>query len=376
MTQAVTGGPRRPKKRCDEDLRLTTLMLGDPAPWFTAPTPSNPEFVFDTAAGRYVLMAFLSREDAPGNAKALRALAAHQALFDDEKLSAFVVVRDPGATATATDMRGLRWFLDLDGRVSRLYGALEDDGTEHPLWLILDPGLRVMGRVRLANDETVFPALVRLRPPAEHAGAPLNAPVLIVPRIFEPELCRRLIALHEADGGRFTGVMRDAGDRTVAVMDELKKRRDVLVRDPRLQAELRDRLERRLFPMIERGLGFTATRIERYVVSCYDAADGAVFHPHRDSTTMGTAHRKFACSINLNDGFEGGDLRFAEFGPKTWRPPVGGAVVFSCALLHEALRVTRGRRYAFLPFLYDEAGAQVLAAYEGRVGAASPEPAA
>jgi hypothetical protein len=26
------------------------LKLGEPAPWFTAPTPSNPEFVFDTAA--------------------------------------------------------------------------------------------------------------------------------------------------------------------------------------------------------------------------------------------------------------------------------------------------------------------------------------
>jgi hypothetical protein len=26
--------------------------------------------------------------------------------------------------------------------------------------------------------------------------------------------------------------------------------------------------------------------------------------------------------------------------------------VFSCALLHEALPVKRGKRYAFLPFLY------------------------
>jgi predicted 2-oxoglutarate/Fe(II)-dependent dioxygenase YbiX len=83
---------------------------------------------------------------------------------------------------------------------------------------------------------------------------------------------------------------------------------------------------------------------------------------------MGTAHRKFACSINLNDDFQGGDLRFAEFGPTTYRPPVGGAVVFSCALLHEATRVTAGRRYAFLPFFYDDAGAEVLRAYQARIG--------
>ena len=350
------------------------LALGEPAPWFTAPTPSNPEFVFDTVAGRYVLMVFLPSEpDAAG--EALRALAAQRSRFDDETMSAFVVVRDPATAATAQDMRGLRWFLDTDGAVSRLYGALGADGVEAPMWLLLDPTLRTIGRVRIANAQMIFDHLARLRPVADHAGVPLNAPVLTAPRIFEPELCQRLIALHQADGGRFTGVMRDVGDRTVAVMDELKKRRDVLVESQALQADLRERLERRLFPMIQRALGFSVTHIERYVVSCYDAADGAVFHAHRDSTTLGTAHRKFACSINLNDGFEGGDLRFPEFGPKTYRPPVGGAVVFSCALLHEATRVTAGRRYAFLPFFHDEAGAEVLAAYRARV-ADIAEPAA
>ncbi|MFL5295367.1 MAG: 2OG-Fe(II) oxygenase [Phenylobacterium sp.] len=346
------------------------LQPGDSAPWFTAPTPSNPEFVFDTAAGRYILLAFLSRDDAAGNVQALRALAAHRQAFDDEKLSAFVVVRDPGTAATATDMRGLRWFLDLDGAVSRLYGALHEDGDEAPMWLILDPALRVMGRVRLSNHEMVFSFLAGLKSAEEYAGTPLHPPVLIAPRIFEPELCQQLIALHEADGGQFTGVMRDQGERTVAVMDELKKRRDVLVAEPTLQAVVRDRIERRLFPLIARFLGFGARHIERYVVSCYDAADGAVFHAHRDSTTLGTAHRQFACSINLNDGFEGGDLRFPEYGRTTYRPPPGGAVVFSCALLHEATRVTRGRRYAFLPFLYDDAAAEVRSAYEQRVGAA------
>ena len=34
-------------------------------------------------------------------------------------------------------------------------------------------------------------------------------------------------------------------------------------------------------------------------------------------------------------------------------------MVFSCSLLHEATPVTSGRRYAFLPFLYDDAGARL-----------------
>lgn len=351
------------------------IAPGEPAPWFKAPTPSNPEFVFDTAAGRYVLLVFLPKDDTAAAGAALQALAANRSQCDDETLSAFAVVRDPATAASVQDMRGLRWFLDLDGAVSRLYGALSEDGAESPMWLLLDPTLRVIGRVQISHAHMIFEHIARLASPADHAGVPLHAPVLIAPRIFEPELCARLIGLHETDGGRFTGVMRDDGERTVAVMDELKKRRDVLIGDAALQATLCDRLQRRLFPLIERAFGFGVTRIERYVVSCYDAADGAVFHAHRDSTTFGTAHRKFACSINLNEGFSGGDLRFPEFGAKTYRPPPGGAVVFSCALLHEATRVTEGRRYAFLPFFYDEAGAQVLAAYHQRVGGLA-EPAA
>jgi predicted 2-oxoglutarate/Fe(II)-dependent dioxygenase YbiX len=84
------------------------------------------------------------------------------------------------------------------------------------------------------------------------------------------------------------------------------------------------------------------------------------FRPHRDNTTKGTAHRKFAVTINLNaEDYEGGELRFPEFGNRLYKPPTGGAVVFSCSLMHEARPVTKGERFAFLPFLYDEAGAKL-----------------
>jgi predicted 2-oxoglutarate/Fe(II)-dependent dioxygenase YbiX len=113
-------------------------------------------------------------------------------------------------------------------------------------------------------------------------------------------------------------------------------------------------------PMIHRAFQFTPTRVERHIVACYEAESGGHFRPHRDNTTKGTAHRRFAVTINLNaDDYEGGDLCFPEFGPRTYRAPTGGAVVFSCSLLHQATPVTLGRRFAFLPFLYDEAGALI-----------------
>ena len=44
---------------------------------------------------------------------------------------------------------------------------------------------------------------------------------------------------------------------------------------------------------------------------------------------------------------------------RTYRAPTGGAIVFSCSLLHEATPVTKGERFVILPFLYDEAAASI-----------------
>lgn len=336
-----------------------SLQPGQPVPWFTAPSPSNRAFVFDSAAGRYVLMLFLP--EAPEvRASALRFLAERQAMFDDARATALVILRRPEDVAGARDIRGLYWLADRGGVISDRFGP-------EPNWTLLDPTLRVIETAPIDAPEALFARLAALPPPGDHAGVPLHAPVLIAPRVFEPEFCRALIDAFQADGGQFTGVMRDQGDRTEAVMDDLKTRRDILVRDPDLEAAIRLRLERRLFPMIATAFSFAVTRIERFLIACYDADDRARFAPHRDSTTLATAHRRFACSINLNDDFQGGDLRFPEYGPATYRPPLGGAVVFSCAMQHEAMPVTAGRRYAFLPFFFDEKAQATLDAYNARV---------
>jgi predicted 2-oxoglutarate/Fe(II)-dependent dioxygenase YbiX len=114
---------------------------------------------------------------------------------------------------------------------------------------------------------------------------------------------------------------------------------------------------------------FDCTRIERFVVACYDSAMHGFFGPHRDNTTTATAHRIFAMTLNLNtEEYEGGHLRFPEYAPHRYRPPTGGAIVFSGSMLHEALPVTRGRRYALLSFFYGEAQEKLRRAYVERHG--------
>jgi hypothetical protein len=332
-----------------------SLTVGDPFPSLRLPGVSNPNYVLDSAAGRYLLLAFLSDCDDEMIRAAVEQIGRRRILFDDEKLCFFGLLpdRDPWRGGVQDHLPGIRWLFDSqDARVLL-------DRAPGQRWVLLDPGMRVMA---VAGDEDaacLVDGLGHLTDPDRHGGPASHAPVLIVPRLFEPSFCRVLIDHYDAKGGRPSGFMREIDGMTRLVHDTgHKQRSDVLLQDPALIQAARARIARRLAPEIIKAFQFKATRIERYLVSCYDAATGGYFRPHRDNTTKGTAHRRFAVSINLNQNFEGGDLRFPEYGRATFRPPVGGAVVFSCSLLHEATPVLSGRRYAFLPFLYDEAGAE------------------
>lgn len=265
---------------------------------------------------------------------------------------------------------GYRHFLDFDGTVARLYGAVPHEAVEpgakiglRRFWIVLDPTLRVLRVFPFAPDrgdiEAVMAYLAALPPPARFAGIELQAPVILLPNVLEPELCAQLVDLYEAKGGEPSGFMRQIDGKTVAVHDPgHKRRRDVDITDRETITALQARVRRRIVPEIAKVHQFHVTRMERYIVACYLAEEAGHFQPHRDNTTSGTAHRRFAVSINLNSEFEGGEIYFPEYGMRSFKPPVGGAVIFSCSLLHAVTPVTAGKRYAFLPFLYDDAAAK------------------
>jgi len=76
------------------------------------------------------------------------------------------------------------------------------------------------------------------------------------------------------------------------------------------------------------------------------------FRRHRDNQTPGTENRRFALTLNLNTGeYEGGGLTFPEYGPHRYDPTGRRGNPVSCSLLHEALPITRGRRFTLLNFL-------------------------
>ena len=108
-----------------------------------------------------------------------------------------------------------------------------------------------------------------------------------------------------------------------------------------------------MIPEVQRAFSFSATRFEGFKIARYDAPHGH-FLAHRDNLSHATRHRRFALTLNLNDGYRGGALRFPEYGPLLYRPPAGGALVFSGSLLHEVTPVTEGMRFVLLSFLFGE----------------------
>jgi peroxiredoxin len=351
--------------------------IGDPVPWFTARCTSNDEYHFGTTAGRHIVLVFLGSAVAPHVDAIYQSLRARRDQFDDTRASLFIVSNDPEDERQGRfkeELPGFRVFWDFDGVIGERFGVISKQNGARSITLaaaVLDPTLRVMrwffstqDKMNFADDLVDF---VAAQPSHLYGVAQSQAPVIILPRVFEPEFCRDLINYYETTGGQESGYMKSDKGLIHAVVDHSVKRRSDchLPEDHALRKAAAARIKRRMVPEILRVFRFHVTRVERYMVCCYDAAVGGYFKPHRDND--GDGHRQFAVTLNLNtEEYEGGDLRFPEYGRQTYRAPTGGACIFSCGLMHEATPVTRGKRYAFVPFLYDEASARQREANNAR----------
>ncbi len=355
------------------------LTIGEPFPWVIARSTLNEQFNFSSTAGRYNVVCFFGSAAKSESRQVLdEILSIHQQtqLFDIENYlftGVSVDTEDEALARVKQEEHAIRWFWDFDLKISQQINAcesstesLESIDKYNCQTIVLDERLRVL-RVFpfLGNPVSHVVSVVQFLRSLPLLGttrmADVQAPVLVVPRIFEPELCRALIDHYKQRGGQDSGFMREVDGMTVSVKDYSHKRRmDCEIVDERLRHACMVRIHDRLAPEILKAFQFRATRMERYIVACYDAASNDHFRPHRDNTTKGTAHRRFAVSLVLNaEEFQGGNLMFPEFGRQLFSPPTGGAVVFSCSLLHEATPVTAGQRFVFLPFLYDDAAAKV-----------------
>lgn len=227
---------------------------------------------------------------------------------------------------------------------------------------MLDPGLRVL-RVERGGDpqahiERCFAAT---REHHDVGPGPGCVPLLWIPRVCSRAFCQELQDWWQAHGNVATGTVDSRADTDVAAQAaaDIKRRRDHEIMDPALNGRLADLFRRRVVPEVAKAFQYAATRTTGFKIGCYfdERTTGGYFRPHRDNISPSTAHRRFAVSLLLNDPeeYEGGSLRFPEFGPREFRPRAGEALVFSCSLLHEVTDVRRGRRFVLLSFLTSKA---------------------
>jgi peroxiredoxin/predicted 2-oxoglutarate/Fe(II)-dependent dioxygenase YbiX len=341
------------------------LGRGDRVISFTLPDTAgkNRVFYFEVTGGPIVLFAYRTARD-PDQAEALAGMVEAAPSLRETGAEIFAVSGDDvAANREAAERQGLDFplFSDREGIIlPQLLAAVPPSFPETKPFepgfatFVLDPNQRVLGALQ--------------RPPAErHAAQALEllaawakpdgprhvlsraAPVLTLPDVFEPELCRTLIQAweHEHQEG---GV----SDGSKNLLDPGKKRNlEHVVMDPALSRRIGQTLARRIGPELAKAFNYRAPfRLEGLTVLSYRADRRDFFGVHRDNVRQ-TRQRRFAISLNLNDDFEGGELRFPEYGPHTYAPRAGSALVFSCALLHEALPVTRGQRWVLTTFFCD-----------------------
>lgn len=344
------------------------LNSGDPAPWFPA-TAGNDQrpIVFDELAGRHILLFFFGSARQPDIAAALSSFDPLGAMFDGKRALFLGVSSDPDAFALERlpKRAGQIYALDANGGAATRYGIAETSVKAfHPTAFLLSPALQILHIIpfgepaEFVRRSAALLGEVLAAPPKDQ-----NAPVLIVPQVFDRAFCSRLIDLYETNGAREIGMIEYEGKIVQRFDPAFRKRLDYYVSDDGALRRCRELLERRLLPLVYRAFQFPTSRIERYLVGCYDAATGGYFRPHRDNTAPPVAHRRFALTLPLNDEYEGGRLRFPEFGDREYAAEPGNAIVFSCSLLHEVMPVTAGRRYTFISFLYDEQGQRMRDAY-------------
>jgi predicted 2-oxoglutarate/Fe(II)-dependent dioxygenase YbiX len=288
----------------------------------------------DPATAGLARLYWIGEPPEPGTANRLA-----EALGACETLLHFVLAEPPPVADAYPS-----WLVDRAGELLRAFAA------SGPLAILVDSAGRVAGLLDHPAPDAVARAAAELHSSTAEQVVRAKAPVLLLERVAEPELCQALIECWQR-GRKIANVVGSAGGNVDN--PDVKRRQDVQLDDPYLFPQLRDRIVRRVVPAMVQAFHARINVIEAPMIGCYPAATGGWFRAHRDNTSRLNAHRQYALSLNLNSEkeYSGGAVRFPEYGRELYRPAMGGALVFSCSLLHEATPVTRGVRMGAFTFL-------------------------
>lgn len=338
------------------------LQPGDPLPWLPVELTSHGKVNLEAFGGLRTTLIFCATLADPRADAVCRLLLADPAAANSSDGSSATVLVCAERAASR---------LPLFAEFSRRFAVIWDDGFAlHDAFDLregnafrlhgvqIDEGLRIAGRVFYTNPER-FLSELRQWP----ALLAIPAPVLSIPGMLAPADCRALIDAWHRHGGEESGYMLAAGKdgKPVEFLDANRKRRKdhvLLPSDPLFQHIWR-RYMTRLAPAMRRAFQFDLIGAERLLVGRYAHTEGGHFEKHRDWEGE-QSHREFGLTVNLNDDFDGGELFFPEFPGEKHKPAPGVGLVYSGALMHRVMPVTRGERFCLLSFLFGPRGKEAL----------------
>ena len=328
------------------------MTIGDRAPNFMlVDSKGDRRELYNTdLTGGPILLLFAG----PRTEECLKRFADQAAVLEPFGAHRYALVDPGGGAETIPSETGFAVLSDPGDEVSKSY--LQAAGLVAPALFALDPNQRIVALAG-ADDVAAFAEIARV---AFERIAPQNpprriskqAPVLFIPEVLDDAECDRLINTWRSGEKRKDEINIASGQKTSkAGRSDVKRRSDVIV-EGALERHLLITLMPRIAPEVERAFAFDKEwGFEKFRICCYEAENAGFFRPHRDNPSEALSHRQYAASFNLNDGYEGGYLRFPEYGDDHYAPPKGGVLIFSCGLLHEVVPVTSGRRFTLLTFV-------------------------
>lgn len=197
----------------------------------------------------------------------------------------------------------------------------------HRSTLILDATLRVR-QLYFPNDvkdhiQFLIAELPKILPENVPYITKPHAPVLQIPHIFEPALCK-----------------------------EIKLRKEI---SPSLLAMIDHRLKERVVPELVKAMFFRPSGREIPRIIKQSSEIDLPSKPVRMHTLIGKERSRYVIVIALNDhDYEGGGFSFPEYGRACYSPSMGDGIVYSTLLLQEELMVSKGEAWFLQSFFYTD----------------------
>ncbi len=300
------------------------LTPGDRAPNFLLPDQRDVIVsIYDKVDGGPIVALFYPDNRDPGSAAELRKL------FDlaPEIVAAGGHVFTIGAESVAAlqhlpaKQGGDLWLIsDGEGKAAAAWGT-----AGRLVGFVCDANARIVAVLKPGKTPIAERALgeVRKRPRPAPAAMPVHAPILVIPDVLDRDFCRYLIDRFERGDNEESGTFRMIAGKMVHEPNHEAKRRHDLLATGKLHEEISNLAGRRVLTEIRRAFHSNPQYVEEFKIVRYSADPGGYFRPHRDNTSIGTAHRRFAMTLNLNsEEYEGGELRFPEYGNASYNSPL------------------------------------------------------